>query len=418
MRILGITIKDLHIFFLDRSNYIWVFVLPMVFIVLFTFVSSAAQNRPAEETAIKLAVLDLDGGSGPQDLIKRLEETGEIKVETLDSTAVEQLRSKGDLVYLLTIPAGFSSAVSSGQPTTLNLEKVKGTDNEFESLRLIVEGVAGSLSLESDILESLVMVGEMQKAASDAPQLFTVEQMQAQAKSQFEESRTRPLVVISSSSPQTILERQKDKTQDVSWAQSVVPGFTVLFVFMTAGITALSIYEEKRVGSFRRLLAAPLRRSSVMVGKLFPNFIVVIIQVVVLFAASLLLLPLIGSGDISLGNDPLALVLLCMAMALCATALGLAISALARTESQISGGSQLFLWVTGLLGGCLVPLTLFNSPVLISISRFVPQSWAIQGLQDLMVRGLGMQAVLPEIGALLAFSLVFFLVGALRFDFD
>ena len=418
MRILGITIKDLQIFFRDRSNYIWVFVLPMVFIVLFTFVSVAAQNRPAEETAITVVVLDLDGGPGPQELIDRLSDTGEIKVEALDAAAVQERRSKDELVYLLTFPAGYSDAVTSGRPATLNLEKVGGTDNEFESLRLIVEGVAGDLSLETHILESLVMVGEMQKAATDAPLLFTVEQMQAQARSQFERSHTKPLVVISSSSPQTILERQKDQTQDVSWAQSVVPGFTVLFVFMTAGLTALSIYEEKRVGSFRRLLAAPLSRFSVMVGKLSPNLLVVMIQIVALFAASILILPLLGSGGVTLGNDPLALVLLCLSMALCATALGLAISALARTESQISGGAQLFLWVTGLLGGCLVPLTLFNNPTLTAISRLVPQSWAIQGLQDLMVRGLGMQAVLPEIAALLAFSLVFFLVGAWRFDFD
>jgi ABC-2 type transport system permease protein len=418
MRTLGITIKDLHVFFLERSNYIWVFVLPMVFILLFTLVSGAAQNRPAEETAIKLVVLDQDGGLESQNLINRLEGTEGVKVEKLDAAAVEQLRSKEELAYLLTFPAGYSSAVSSGQPATLNLEKVKGTDNEFENLKLIVVGVASDLSLETQILESLVMVGEMQKAAPDVQPLFTVEQMQAQAKYQFEKSHTQPLVVISSSSPQTILERLKDKTKEITWAQSVVPGFTVLFVFMTAAITAQSIYEEKRVGTFRRLLAAPLWRANLMVGKLFPNFIVVMIQVVVVFAASILILPLLGSGGVTLGNDPLALVLLCMAMALCATALGLAISALARTESQISGGSQLFLWLTGILGGCLVPLTLFNNPTLTSISRFVPQSWAIQGLQDLMVRGLGMQAVLPEIAALLAFSLVFLLVGALRFDFD
>jgi ABC-2 type transport system permease protein len=418
MRTLGITIKDLHVFFLERSNYIWVFILPMVFIVLFTFVSGAAQNRPAEETAIKLVVLDQDGGLESQNLINRLEGTEGVKVEKLDAAAVEQLRSKEELAYLLTFPAGYSSAVSSGQPATLNLEKVKGTDNEFENLKLIVVGVASDLSLETQILESLVMVGEMQKAAPDAQPLFTVAQMQAQAKSQFEKSHTQPLVVISSSSPQTILERLKDKTKEITWAQSVVPGFTVLFVFMTAAITAQSIYEEKRVGTFRRLLAAPLRHANVMVGKLLPNFIVVMIQVAVLFAASILILPLLGVGGVTLGNDPLALVLLCMAMALCATALGLAISALARTESQISGGSQLVLWLTGILGGCLVPLTLFNNPALTSISRFVPQSWAIQGLQDLMVRGLGIQAVLPEIAALLAFSLVFFLVGALRFDFD
>jgi ABC-2 type transport system permease protein len=418
MRTLGIVIKDLHIFFLDRSSYVWVFILPMVFIVLFTFFSVQSQNRPQEETAIQLVVLDLDGGPEPQNLLNRLQGTGDIQIEALDAAAVEERRSKDELVYLLTFPPGYSAAVSGGETATMNLEKVKGNDNEFESLRLIVAGVAGDLSLETHILESLVMVDEMQKAASDAPPLFTLEQMQTQAKSQFEMARTRPLVVISSSAPQTILERQKDKTQDITWAQTVVPGFTVLFVFMTAGLTAQAIYEEKRLGSFRRLLAAPLSRFNVMVGKLAPNFIIVMIQVVVLFAASLFLLPLMGSGGVTLGNDPLALVLVCMAMALCATALGLAISALARTEGQISGGSQLFLWLTGLLGGCLVPLTLFNNPVLTTISRFVPQSWAIQGLQDLMVRGLGMAAVLPEIGALLAFSLVFFLVGAWRFDFD
>ena len=418
MRTFGITIKDLQIFIRERSNYIWVFILPMVFILLFTVVSVAGQNRPAEETAIKLVVRDQDGGAESQNLISRLEGTAGVKLEMLDAAALEQLRSKAELAYLLTFPAGYSSAVSSGQPATLNLEKVKGTDNEFKNLKLIVEGVASNLSLESQILASLVMVGEMQKAVPGAQPLFTVAQMQAQAKSQFEKSHTRPLVVIRSSSPQTILERLKDKTKEITWAQSVVPGFTVLFVFMTAAITAQSIYEEKRVGTFRRLLAAPLRHANVMVGKLLPNFIVVMIQVAVLFAASILILPLLGVGGVTLGNDPLALVLLCMAMALCATALGLAISALARTESQISGGSQLVLWLTGILGGCLVPLTLFNNPALTSISRFVPQSWAIQGLQDLMVRGLGMQAVLPEIAALLGFSLVFFLVGALRFDFD
>jgi ABC-2 type transport system permease protein len=418
MRILGITIKDLHIFFKDRSNYVWVFILPMVFIVLFTFVSVAAQNRPEEETAITLVVVDLDGETEAQNLLDRLEGSGQIKIEELTADAVEERRASGDLVYLLTLPKGYSNAISSGQKTILSLEKVKGSDNEFESLRLIVEGVTSDLSLETNILDSLVMVGEMQKAASDSPMLFTVEQMQAQAKSQFERSRTKPLVVISTSAPQTILERQKDKTQDVSWAQAVVPGFTVLFVFITSGISALSIYEEKRVGSFRRLLAAPIRRVGLMVGKLLPNFLVVIIQVVALFAASMFLLPLMGNEGVTLGNDPLALALLCMAMALCATALGLAISALAHTESQISGGSQLFLWVTGLLGGCLVPLSTFNNPVLNTVSKFVPQSWAVNGLQDLMVRGLGMQAVIPEIGALLGFSLVFFLIGALRFDFD
>jgi ABC-2 type transport system permease protein len=103
--------------------------------------------------------------------------------------------------------------------------------------------------------------------------------------------------------------------------------------------------------------------------------------------------------------------------ALCSTSLGILIAALAHTESQISGGSQLVLWITGLLGGCIVPLAIFNNQLLNTVSKLVPQSWALNGLLDLMVRGYGLQEVLPELGALLVFSLVFFAIGLWRFDF-
>jgi ABC-2 type transport system permease protein len=53
------------------------------------------------------------------------------------------------------------------------------------------------------------------------------------------------------------------------------------------------------------------------------------------------------------------------------------------------------------------------------LSYIVPHSWALNGYQNLLVRGQGIQEVLPQIGALLGFALLFFLIFAvLRFDFE
>jgi ABC-2 type transport system permease protein len=98
-----------------------------------------------------------------------------------------------------------------------------------------------------------------------------------------------------------------------------VPGYTVLFVFLTAQATASSIYREKKEGSFRRLMAAPVHKAAMLVGKMLPNFVTGLIQIAVIFAISIFVLPLMGLERLTLGNDPLALVLVSLLLALCST---------------------------------------------------------------------------------------------------
>jgi ABC-2 type transport system permease protein len=52
------------------------------------------------------------------------------------------------------------------------------------------------------------------------------------------------------------------------------------------------------------------------------------------------------------------------------------------------------------------------------LPRIVPHYWANLLLDNVMVRGLGMADVAPQLGALLAFTGLFFVIGLWRFDFD
>ena len=69
---------------------------------------------------------------------------------------------------------------------------------------------------------------------------------------------------------------------------------TVLFVFLAAQTTARSIYEEKKVGSFRRLMAAPLSKATCWSGKMLPNFIIALVQIAVIFVFGTLGMRLLG----------------------------------------------------------------------------------------------------------------------------
>jgi ABC-2 type transport system permease protein len=234
------------------------------------------------------------------------------------------------------------------------------------------------------------------------------------AKRQFEASRKRPLVVVTQSQPASLGAGEDVK---ITGVQIGVPGFAVLFIFLTAQLTARSIYEEKKTGTFRRLLAAPIGKWPMLVGKLIPNFVVVVAQVVFLFAAGMVLLPLIGLDALRLGNDIPALVLLVLAIALCCTTLGVLIAAVARTEAQIGGIAALVLWVLAFLGGAFIPLFLVNESMA-TLGQVTPHYWAVTGFYDLLTRGQGLTAVLDSILVLVGFSAVFFVIGAWRFEFE
>ena len=151
---------------------------------------------------------------------------------------------------------------------------------------------------------------------------------------------------------------------------------------------------------------------------MLPNFVMALVQIVVIFAVSILLLPLVGLERVTLGNDPLALVVVSLVVALCSTTFGVFIAAVTRTEGQISAMGSVGVWLLGVLGGCLLPPFVLEFMGLSAISKAVPHYWAITAYQDLMVRGRGLADVATQLLALLVFSAIFFAIGVWRFKFD
>ena len=414
MNALNIALKDLRIFFKDSGIVIQLFLLPLLFIVIFSGALAAIGSGGEEDTRILLPVIDLDGGEAAQTLLDSLNAAGGVRAERYEQAEAMALLEERKLARVLTIPANFTADLTDSRQVTLRLvNHPDANSEETEAVRLVIEGVAQDMSLESQILASLQRMGEMQASAPEEHQVFVAERTMAQARSQFERSRTQPLVEL----VQLLPEQEGEREEMPSAVQLAVPGFTVMFVFLTAQATARSIYDEKKIGSFRRLLAAPMSKASLLVGKILPNFITGLIQTAVIFAFGAIGMRLMGLTPMTLGNAPLAVVLVAMLVALCSSTFGILIAAIARTENQIGGLSAVVLWIMGVLGGSFIPLFFLES-FLGPLPQIVPHYWANRAFNDLLARGLGLADVITEMAALLAFTVLFFVVGLWRFDFN
>ncbi len=413
MKILSIAFKDLQILFKDRGMLFQLFILPLLFILVFSGALSAI-GASAEVALPNLAIVDLDGNSAAQDLVSKLTADGSIAVKVCSAAEAQPLLDENKVVGVLTIPTGFTAGVQQSQPVTLVMTTGTNADpQQVEAIQLVLVSITTDMTLESQIIASLRQMGDMQASSPESSQVFNTERILAQAHAQFVSAQTRPLITIVQTVPQQ--ETEQKATPDLS--QSAVPGFTVLFVFLAAQTTARSIYEEKKIGSFRRLVAAPLSKAELLVGKILPNFITGLIQIAVIFVFGSLGMRLIGLTPLPIEKALLGTILVSIVLALCSSAFGIAIAAIAHTENQTSGMSTLLLWGMGLLGGSLVPLFVLES-FLGPIPMIVPHYWANRALDDLLIRGLGVAQVGLDVGVLLGFCLLFFVIGLWRFDFE
>jgi ABC-2 type transport system permease protein len=413
MKSLSIALKDLQILFKERGEVLQLFLLPLIFIIVFSG-ALGALGSDDEIERLSLPVVDLDGGESAQALLAGLDAAGGLQTRLYEQSDAQGQLESNDINRMLVIPADFTSGAEQGQQIELDLISHPDADlQETEAVRLVIIGVASEMSLESQILASLRQMGDMQANASEEYQVFTTDRVIAQARNQFESSQSRPLIEVI----ETVPSREGERPLVESIGLVAVAGIAVLFVFGTAQFTARSIYDEKKIGSFRRLLAAPMSKSALLSGKMLPNIIVGMIQFTVIFAFGVFGLKWLGLNAPTLGNEPLSVVLVCLVICLCSTAFGILIAALARTENQIGGITSLLVWGLGIVGGAFIPIA-FLDQFLGPVVKVIPQYWANRALSSLMLRNLGLADVTTEILVLLGFTLLFFLIGLWRFDFD
>ena len=192
-------------------------------------------------------------------------------------------------------------------------------------------------------------------------------------------------------------------------AVQIVPALIGVILTMTMVVfTASAIVRERERGNLELLIATPLGRLELMVGKLLPYVVIGLIQVTIILIAGKLLFDVPTVGHF---YDLYAAALLFIAASL---ALGLFVSTLAQTQFQAFQLAFVTMLPSILLSGFMFPFE--GMPVAAQwIAQVLPLTHFNVIVRGIMLRGANLPEVWPQVVKLLVFLCVMLAVAVARF---
>ena len=189
--------------------------------------------------------------------------------------------------------------------------------------------------------------------------------------------------------------------KDARYIDYFVPGIMGFFgLFLTTLLTLLAFVGERTSGTLDRLRVTPATEAEIVIGYAMTFGVVGAIQGVVLLSAALLFFHILVAGSVLLAGSVIVL------LAVDAQAIGILLSAAAKREGQAVQMFPLIILPTLLLSGIFVPVSSLPS-WLRPFSYLLPQTWGIEAMRDVMLRGWGVERVGLHLAVLVGFALLF-----------
>lgn len=396
-KIFAIAWKDTITRFMDKTELLFFLILPIVF----TLALSGAGGGQSDEK-ISLLVVDEDNSSFSAGLVAELKksQTAEVIIVSLEE-AQKQFDNEEAPIWL-TIPAGFERSVRSGMEGSLELHKIPRNSDantvEQSTLRSAISTVSRVLAVAKNSLAEAESLHPFASVEESKDYFIT---SLAAAQQAF---GTAPQRVSFTQPPES------EKT-DFNMSSQASTGQLVTWVFIPLlGLSALFAWERES-HTLQRLITTPTSKATYLFGTISGQVAVSIVQMIILIFFGVFVLKL------NWGNSITGLALMLVSFGLSAAALGTAMGTIIKTSKQANNLSIALGMSMALLGGAWWPSEIFPQAMRTAM-KVLPTTWAMQGFNDLALRGKGFIDILPIACVLLGFAVIFFAFGVLRFRYE
>ncbi len=377
-KILTIALQSLRILLKDKYAFIWMLLMPTVYIFFFGNVFNS-QNDHSKLTA-SLDVYNQDKGALSRVLIDGL------KSENVNAVLLDSMPDEVN-VRLLIIPPDFTSKVLALEKTELEFVAKQGTNIEAE--------MTVSLAIKKSYFRLLADLVEI-TSRGDSVTIDNVKELEAR----------KPLIAVKSS------YAGKHKIIPSGFNQYVpanIVMFAMLIIFVYSGNM---IMDEKKSGLFRRIYIAPVNFLELFLGKLSGSVLVGLVQITILVLVGRFLF------GVYYGPSFPALFLLALFFAASIASIGLTLGMFIKSEEKMNGIAVILALAMSAISGCWWPAEV-SPQWMNSLSNFLPSGIALSGFHQLISYGRGMEAIymtLIKLGSIaVLFALIF--AGMLsRFD--
>ena len=373
--------KDTRVFLKDWFGLAFALLFPLVFVLGF---SLALRNVGPGDERLSITVATQEEEGISRQIIEGLAGGDILDLTVMEYGAAVRATEDGDIGGFVAFPADFTSDLTAGRPTKLEVVAQIGDPETEAALLGFANAVAAASSNTRTAVQAIVQLAGEEALPLDMAALGRDGNLL-----RFETEQIGPVEAYNA-------------------GNFTVPGYLTMFVFFAAALAAEAITRERENHTMERLMANGTRRESVVAGKYLGSVYRGAMQLAVLWGVGLV------AFRIDLGFSPATVILISVLMVLTSAAFGVMLAALVRTQASANSAAVLASLVLAPLGGCWWPL--FITPDWMqTLALITPHGWANSAFNKLMLFGAGGGDVALEMAALAAFGVGFLAIALVRF---
>lgn len=353
----------------DPRTMVMIFIMPLMQLLLLGYATNTDVRN------VHTVVVDQDGSRASRDLLSAYRATGYFSLDqtAYDVSSATTLVEEGRARVAIIIPPGYADHLAAGRTAQVAV-LIDGSDPSIASTALSTATLVGQAHATQIQLATLASLGV---ARTSAPPV---------------DVRTRVLY-----------------NPDMQSSYNMVPGLIAMILMMTTSVlTSAAIVKERERGTIEQLIVTPIRSWELMVAKIIPYVIVSLANVVIILMLGTLWfhVPIRGSFLLLFALTGLFLVP--------NLAVGLLISTFAHTQQEAQFMVMPIMLPSMMLSGYIFPVVALPA-ALQFVSRLLPLTYFLIIARGIVIKGVGIAPILPQVLALCVFSVVLLAIAALRF---
>ncbi len=356
--------KEFLLVFRDKHALMALFIMPAIFILIMSVAMRDIFTQ--DRVSFNISIIDQDKTPISKKLISNLKDDKTFNI------------TKEDVEFIIEIPKGYGDInnISNNSKIGISVEgSIKSDLIEIFKAKLLksivnlrLEIIKTRLSEFSD--EAAISIGSVSLAVDD---LFSL---------------------------------KYNKQDDIpnSTQQSVPTWIVFGMFFMIIPMSTIYINERKQ-NTLARLNSMNISVFSITLSKIVPYLFIAQIQVWLMIAVGVFLVPFFNTPALEINGSVLALFVLSFSLSISAIGLSTLIAVSADSSEQattIGGISNILL---GAIGGVMVPKFIMPDSMQ-TLANISPMSWGLDGFLDIFLMGGGLSMVLNESFALVIFGFI------------
>lgn len=377
-RVLAIAGNDLRRLLRDRSSMFFVFVFPLLLVLLI-----GQQFASSQEPLVVVTIPDTasDAATG---LVRQLEARDGMRIQRLgDAEEVSEAVARGMAAAGVVVPADLGTAGGSSE-----IGFISRPDGAGQALRTAVAAELGSTA-------ATIGAARLSEELAGLPPDAALAQARAVASA---------IPPITTTARRVGVDGMGAELAGLGQYDLAASSQLLLFVFLTSLTGSTVLIQSRQLGVARRITATPTSAAQLLLGVGLGRWAMALVQ----------------GGYIAVGTtllfgvrwgDTLAAVVLIATFSLVAAGAGMLMGAALDNDQQAGGVGVLLGLGLAALGGSMAPLEIFP-PTMQTVARITPHAWANEAFAELVRRGGNIVDILPQLGVLAALAVVLLSAGS------